>query len=143
MGKPLTKAMGNILTKPMGNILTDLVGKVLDIYIWEGVMVYLDRDAVEDTLRKIAGTAKGSVVAFDYFTTEPLVSKSLYWRYGRFGTKAAGEPLKFGIDSTPPSRERVAELLRSCGLALGEHRTLGKDTEAERAWGGFATAVVK
>ncbi len=113
------------------------------LFLWEGVTMYLDRLAVEDTFRKIASTARGSVVAFDYFTTEPLISKSLYWRYGRYATKAAGEPLKFGIDSTPPSRERLVEFLRSCGLSLDQHQTLGKDTEVNRAWGGFATAVVK
>jgi methyltransferase (TIGR00027 family) len=113
------------------------------LFLWEGVIVYLDREAVEDTLRKIASTAKGSVVAFDYFTTEPLTSQALYWHYARAGTRAGGEPLKFGIDSTPPSSERLAELLQSCGLALGEHRTLGPETEGKRAWGGFATAIVK
>jgi O-methyltransferase involved in polyketide biosynthesis len=113
------------------------------LFLWEGVIMYLDREAVEDTLRKIASTAKGSVVAFDYFTTEPLESKALYWRYGRAMTKVAGDPIKFGIDSTPPSSERLAVLLRSCGLSLGEHRTLGKETEGKRAWGGFATAIVK
>jgi len=113
------------------------------LFLWEGVLVYLDRDAVEATLHKIASTAKGSVVAFDYFTTEPLVSRALYWRYARAGTRAAGEPLKFGIDSTPPSRERLAELLRSCGLSLVEQRTLGQETEGKRAWGGFATAIVE
>jgi O-methyltransferase involved in polyketide biosynthesis len=71
---------------------------------------YLDREAVESTLRNKASTTKGSVVAFDYFTTEPLESQGLYWRYGRAMTKAAGEPMKFGID---------------------------------RAWGGFAIALVK
>ena len=106
-------------------------------------MPYLDRQAVEDTLRKIAGTARGSVVAFDYMTTEPLESKALYWRYARAGTKAAGEPMKVGVDSTPPSRERLVELLESCGLALGEQRTLGQEREGKRAWGGFATAIVK
>jgi methyltransferase (TIGR00027 family) len=113
------------------------------LFLWEGVIMYLDKEAVEDTLRKIAGTAKGSIVVFDYMTTEPLVSQAPYWRYARAGTKAAGEPLKFGIDSTPPSSERLAELIQSCGLALSEHRTLGKETEGRRAWGGFATAIVK
>jgi hypothetical protein len=94
-------------------------------------------------LRKIASTAKGSVLALDYFTTEPLESKAFYWRYARFGTKAAGEPLKFGIDSTPPSRERLAELLQACGLVLGEQQTLGKETGGQRAWGGFTTALVR
>jgi hypothetical protein len=50
--------------------------------------------------------------------------------------------LKFGVDSTPPSRERLAELLPSCGLALVEQRTLGQETEGKRAWGGFAIASV-
>jgi hypothetical protein len=33
-------------------------------------------------------------------------------------------------------------LLRSCGLSLSDQRTLGDDTAARRAWGGFATATV-
>jgi methyltransferase (TIGR00027 family) len=112
------------------------------LFLWEGVMVYLEKEAVEATLRTIAGTARGSVVAFDYFTTESLVSRALYWRYGRAATNIAGEPLKFGIDSTPPSRDRVAELLESCGLTLVGQRTLGQETEGRRAWGGFAIAMV-
>jgi methyltransferase (TIGR00027 family) len=112
------------------------------LFLWEGVTMYLDREAVEDTLRKIASTAHGSIVAFDYFTTEALESRALYWRYGRAATKATGETLKFGVDSTPPSRERLAELLRSCGLSLSDQRTLGEDTPTRRAWGGFATATV-
>jgi len=113
------------------------------LFLWEGVTMYLDREAVEDTLRKIASTAHGSVVAFDYFTTEPLESRALYWRYGRATAKAARETLKFGVDSTPPSRERLAELLRSCGLSLSDQRTLGEDTQTRRAWGGFAIATVE
>jgi len=113
------------------------------LFIWEGVTMYLDRAAVEETLRKIAGTAKGSIVAFDYFTSEVLESKALYMRSVRASLKAGGEPLKFGVDSTPPSRERLAELLQSCGLSLDEQRTLGQETKGKRAWGGFATAIVK
>jgi methyltransferase (TIGR00027 family) len=95
------------------------------LFLWEGVTMYLNSEAVEDSLRKIASTAQGSVVAFDYFTTEALESSALYWRYGRAATKSTGEPLKFGVDSTPPSRERLAELLRSSGLSLRDQRTLG------------------
>jgi methyltransferase (TIGR00027 family) len=128
--------------------LTKLIEAGLDpkqpaLFIWEGVTMYLNREAIEDTLRKIASIAKGSMVAFDYFTTEPLESNSSYWRFGRWSTKAAGEPIKFGIDSTTPSRERLAELLQSCGLTLVEQRTLGQETEGKRAWGGFAVAIVK
>ena len=113
------------------------------LFIWEGVTMYLDRAAVEDALRKIAGTAKGSIVAFDYFTSEVLESKALVMRSVRASLKAGGEPLKFGVDSTPPSRERLAELLQSCGLSLEEQRTLGQETKGKRAWGGFAIAAVK
>jgi methyltransferase (TIGR00027 family) len=113
------------------------------LFLWEGVMMYLHKEAVEATLRKIARTASGTIVAFDYVTTEPLESQALFWRYARAGTRAAGEPFKFGVDSTPPSRERLAALLQSCGLSLVEQRTLGQETAGKRAWGGFATASVR
>ena len=113
------------------------------LFIWEGVTPYLDRVAVEDSLRKIASTAQGSLVAFDYFTSEVLKSKALLMRSIRASLSAGGEPLKFGVDSRPPSRERLAELLRSCGLSLSEQRTLGAETDGKRAWGGFAIAAVQ
>ncbi len=112
------------------------------LFVWEGVMMYLDRPAVEATLRKIASTAKGSIVAFDYYTDEALLSQAFYWRFARASTKAAGEPLKFGLDSTPPAKERLAEFLQSSGLELCEYRMLGQETETKRAWGGFAVARV-
>jgi methyltransferase (TIGR00027 family) len=130
----------------------DWLAKLIDVgfdpskpalFIWEGVTMYLDRAAVEDTLRKIASTAKGSVVAFDYFTTEVLESDALMMRSIRASLSAGGEPLKFGVDSTPPSRERLAELLQSSGLTLVEQHTFGQETGGKRAWGGFATATVK
>lgn len=104
---------------------------------------YLDQVEVKDSLRKIAGTAKGSIVAFDYFTSEVVESQAFAMRSVRASLNAAGEPLKFGVDSTPPSRERLAELLQSCGLTLVEQHTLGQETEGKRAWGGFTIATVK
>ena len=109
----------------------------------EGSRFFEERSAVQDTLRKIASTAKGSIVAFDYFTSEVLESKALLMRSIRASLNAGGEPLKFGVDSTPPSRERVAELLQSCGLTVKEIRTFGDETNGKRSWGGFAVAVVK
>ena len=113
------------------------------LFLWEGVTPYLDRAAVEETLRKIAATAHDSVVAFDYVTTEVLESPSLSLRLVRASLRAGGEPLKFGMNSTPPLSERVAELLRSCGLSLVEQQTVGQEKEGKRALGGFATAIVK
>lgn len=113
------------------------------LFLWEGVTPYLDREAVADTLCKIARTARGSVVAFDYFTTEILKSQALYLRTVRASLSAGGEPLKFGIDSTPPLSARLAEFLQSCGLTLVEQHTLGQETRGKHAWGGYALAIVK
>lgn len=113
------------------------------LFLWEGVIPYLDREAAESTLRKIGRTARGSMVAFDYFAREVLESQDWLIRIVRVSLSASGEPLKFGIDSTPPASERLAELLGSCGISLSENRTLGQETGGKRAWGGFAIAIVK
>ncbi len=112
------------------------------LFIWEGVVPYLDQEAAKDTLRKIASTAPGSIVAFDYYTSDVLESQALAMRVVRASLASGGEPLKFGVDSTPPSRQRLVELLQSCGLALTEQQTLGEEREGKRAWGGFAIARV-
>jgi methyltransferase (TIGR00027 family) len=112
------------------------------LFTWESVMMYLDRAAVEGTLRKIAGTAPGGAVAFDYFSAELIHSRSPFWRYARAVIRATGEPWKFGIDNTPPVRERVAEFLASCGLVLAEQRDFGPETERKRAPAGFAIGLV-
>ncbi|HZE68376.1 MAG TPA: SAM-dependent methyltransferase [Pyrinomonadaceae bacterium] len=111
-------------------------------FLWESVTMYLDQQAVESTLRKIAGTATGSVVAFDYFSAEIIESRSLFMRYARAVINATGEPWRFGIDNTPPVRERVAEFLESCGLALEEQRNFGPEKDGKRPMAGFATAMV-
>ena len=113
------------------------------LFLWEGVTPYLDRAAVEHTLLKIGRTAPGGIVALDYLTTEVLESPSLYLRLVRASLQAAGEPLKFGIDSTPPSSARLAELLQPCGLTLEEQHTVGSETGGTRALGGFAVAAVR
>jgi methyltransferase (TIGR00027 family) len=111
-------------------------------FLWEGVTPYLSRKAVESTLRTIADTAPGSVVAFDYFAGGPLVDRSLYMRYAQAALRAFGEPLgTFRIDSTPPVRDRVAAFLASCGLSLEEQRSFGRETDRERPKSGFATAI--
>ncbi len=112
-------------------------------FLWEAVTPYLDRAAVESTLRKIAGTAPGSVVAFDYFSTELLADRSLFWRYARVVLKLIGEPMStFGLDNTPPACKHAAAFVESCGLSLEEHRTFGQETTQKRAQAGFAVATV-
>lgn len=112
-------------------------------FLWEGVTMYLDRDAVESTLRKIAGTASGSAVAFDYFNAELIESHSLYMSYARSALNAVGEPLRFGIASpTAPARKHVAAFLNTCGLELEEQHNFGRETSHKAAMAGFVTATV-
>jgi methyltransferase (TIGR00027 family) len=113
------------------------------LFIWESVTMYLDREAVVDTLRTIAGTASGTVVAFDYFAADLLQSRSLFMRYARAVLNAFGEPFgTFGIDHTPPARKQVVAFLKSCGLSLEEHRNFGQETGSKRAMAGFVIATV-
>lgn len=111
-------------------------------FLWEAVTMYLDRASVEDTLRRIAGTTPGSVVAFDYFSAETIASGTPFMRYARAAAAFAGEPLTFGIDNTPPARERVAEFLAAFGLTLEEHRNFGSETRRRQSPAGFVTAIV-
>jgi methyltransferase (TIGR00027 family) len=112
-------------------------------FLWEGVTPYLDRQAVESTLRKIAGTAPGGAVAFDYFSTELFQETSLFWRYARAALRAFREPMgSFGLDTSPPAREHAAAFLASCGLSLEEHRNFGEETAQSRPQAGFVTATV-
>jgi methyltransferase (TIGR00027 family) len=111
-------------------------------FLWEAVTMYLDRAAVEGTLRKIAGTAGGSAVAFDYFNADLLESPSLFMRYARAMLNAIGEPFTFGIPSPSPASEHVAAFLASCGLSMEEHRNFGPETDRKPAMAGFTTATV-
>jgi hypothetical protein len=63
-------------------------------------------------------------------------------RYAKAVLNMVGEPWRFGIDKTPPVRERVAAFLQSCGLSMEEQRNFGPETNDKRAMAGFATAVV-
>jgi len=110
-------------------------------FLWESVTMYLDREAVQSTLRKIAATT-GGVVAFDYLSNEMIETRSVFMRLARAMIKAAGEPWTFGIDNTPPVRERVAAFLESCGLSLEEQRNFGPESNRRRAMAGFVTAIV-
>jgi methyltransferase (TIGR00027 family) len=77
-------------------------------FLWEGVTMYLNRETVEETLGIIAGTAGGSVVAFDYFTADVIKGRLLYMRYTTAVLDATGEPLRFGVESAPRVPEHVA-----------------------------------
>ncbi len=111
------------------------------LFLWELVTMYLDRDAVLSTLRRIAGTAPGSALAFDYMSTSMIESGLPFMRYARAVVVYTGEPLRFGTDTTPPAAGRIAAFLEPCGLRLVEHRTFGAESPGRPAWAGFAIAT--
>jgi methyltransferase (TIGR00027 family) len=101
-------------------------------FLWESVSMYLDREAVESTLRKIATTAPGSILAFDYFSLRLLGAPSAFMRYARALLQASGEPFgTFALDA-----DQVKGFVTSCGLALEEQRHFGG------GMAGFAVARV-
>lgn len=112
-------------------------------FLWEGVMMYLDRVAVESTLRTFAGSAIGSVVAFDYFSSEHLASQPLSMRIARSGLKVSGESLRFGIPTSPSPNLKVAAFLAANGLTMERQRDIARDPGGRFALAGMAIAVVK
>lgn len=112
-------------------------------FLWEGVTMYLDREAVESTLRKVANTARGSVVAFDYFGAELIEGQGGFaMRYVKAVLDAIGEPLRFGIENTKPASKHVAAFLLSYGLSMEEQRNFGEETDRKAAMAGFTVATV-
>ncbi len=67
---------------------------VQTLFIWQGVIMYLTPEGVDNTLSFIAHhSAPGSAVIFDYFYTETLAGM----RAARGITRAVGERIVFGI----------------------------------------------
>ena len=63
-------------------------------FAWLGVVPYLERDAIVETLRFVAGCAPGTAIVFDYGPPPQslgLLSRVVLWRVQR-RLKAIGEP---------------------------------------------------
>lgn len=146
-GLPTNQAIYVAADLPAEDWFEKLAGAGFDssgttFFLWEAVTMYLDRASVEATLRRMARTAPGSVIAFDYFDAGSIASPTPYTRYLRETAKFADEPITFGIENSPPARQRAAEFVGSFGLTLEEHRNFGKETRLRRAPAGFVTATV-
>ena len=97
---------------------------------------------VSVNVRKCSPARGGRAISVA-ISVEVIESQALSMRSVRASLNAGGEPPKFGVDSTPPSRAHLAEMLQSYRLTLIEQCTMGQETEGKRAWGGFAIAAVK
>jgi len=72
-----------------------------NLFVWEGVTMYLTADAVDQTLRTIHKlSAKGSLVAFDYIYASVLRHEGRYYGERKIESTVAkaGEKWTFGIE---------------------------------------------
>jgi len=91
------------------------------LFLWEGVTMYLNSDAVDDTLTFIRESSQeGSRVAFDYIFASVLRQENKF--YGEkeiFHTVSqAGEGWTFGIEEG-----EIEEYLTECGFRMMSHYT--------------------
>ena len=104
-------------TQDLGRVLAK-VGYKKDqktLFIWEGVVMYLDAAAVESTLQFIAKNASaGSSVVFDYMppsVVEGTYTKDPYAIHVADFVKSQGEPFTFGINP-----DKASAFLKKQGL---------------------------
>jgi methyltransferase (TIGR00027 family) len=89
------------------------------LFVWEGVTMYLDRDVVKGTLRKVAQCGPGSCIAFDY-----LDSRHILTPFMRKISVRGGEPFKFGMTGD----KETSELIEEC------NKTPEKDQRCLSIW---------
>ncbi|WP_067691568.1 class I SAM-dependent methyltransferase [Nocardia jejuensis] len=81
------------------------------VFVWLGVVMYLTRDTIVETLRYIAGQGRPSQVVFDYLRPPVNAADRERLRYRSNRVAAVGEP--FLSFFTPAE---IGEILRSLGL---------------------------
>jgi methyltransferase (TIGR00027 family) len=111
------------------------------LFSWLGVVPYLTLDAVEATLRTIAGCRSGSEVVFEYGLAQPFMDDLGREFVTGFSRVAAhvGEPLTTGGGWSPAEAEMIVE---RCGLRVVDHpsrddlvgRYFGGRTDGLRPW---------
>jgi methyltransferase (TIGR00027 family) len=102
--KMLVFAPIDFCTQHLADVLSEVgyVEKQKSLFLWEGVTMYLNAEAVDETLGFIRGSAaEGSVVAFDDVHASVLRRENtLYGERGGFDTVArTGEGWTFGIET--------------------------------------------
>ncbi len=90
--------------------------------LWEGVSMYLNEDAVLDTLKLAAHFPTGSQIVFDYFSGELINTEPPFEKNGsrmmKQSMKYYEEKLSFGITTRKPARDGVEKVVNDCGLQL-------------------------
>ena len=115
-------------------------------FLWEGVSMYLEEPAVQETLRAVARLPAGSAISFDFFSHQWLNDS---WTGKRVRTAVHlvyGELFRFGFP-VRPQVTRALELylqesgLQACGLVLREAVSWGDQRPGSVPFGGAAVCV--
>jgi methyltransferase (TIGR00027 family) len=97
------------------------------VVVWEGVSMYLPRQAVQQTLRALARClAPGSTIVFDVWCPTEGWSAQLE-RLGRLGLRWLGEPLDFAlpVEAIQPFLLAEGYTLEACIHAVDAARPFG------------------
>jgi len=106
-------------------------------FLWEGIIYYLETEAVHATLNAInSQCAGGSAIAFDYYSSE-FIMRDL----AKTTRVIYGEPLQFGIPTDPPARQQVSNLLETHKLKLERYEPFGEESANKKPFGGLVVAV--
>ena len=111
------------------------------LFLWEGVIYYLEESAVHSTLDIIGSEcARGSAIAFDYLSTKLLrTERGLFSTVGKL-LQALGEPLQFGISTGPPAYEHITKLLATHNLEVERYEPFGNEGKHKKPFGGLVVA---
>jgi methyltransferase (TIGR00027 family) len=111
-------------------------------WLWEGVTLYLEESIVRDTLAEMDRlSAADSRIAFDFYSLAfvNFEGSAFIRSAAKQMLKAAGEPLKFGIDTQSDVRSNISNLLEGTTLSVKELALLGRDQS--KAFAGIAEVV--
>ena len=115
-------------------------------FLWEGVSMYLEEPAVQETLRAVARLPAGSAISFDFFSHQWLNDS---WTGKRVRTAVHlvyGELFRFGFPVRPQVTKALEVYLQesglqACGLVLREAVAWDDQRSRSVPFGGAAVAV--
>jgi methyltransferase (TIGR00027 family) len=114
----LTFLPADLAVKPLGTALAEssFDGRRRSVLAWLGVIPYLERSAVEATLRDVASLPKGTTILFDYGIPRQSLGLLARVAFDRMADRvaAAGEPWKTFF--TPPDLEGMLTDLGFSGI---------------------------
>ncbi|MCH7531720.1 MAG: class I SAM-dependent methyltransferase [Gemmatimonadetes bacterium] len=108
------------------------------------VTMYLEEEAITDTLRTVSSFPSGSTLAFDYFARQLVKAEPPLRLLGMVATASIrwfyGENIMFGFDMEPPAKDTIAARLSEHDLDLLDYEILSGEEKGKIAIYGFALA---